>query len=246
MKVLIDGDIVAYRCSSSAENDPDWVATSRINGLLNTIIYETKAEDYQVYISGQENFRKTLSPAYKANRAEKKPKWLEICREFLVVEWNAKITDQIEADDAIAIQSVDNQNGTICASLDKDFRQIPGQHYRWAFSGTTHGKQWSKPAESFVVSETDGLRFFYKQLLIGDEADNIKGIYGIGKVKASNLIDHLNTEQEMFQTVRTIYNDDERLLLNGKLLWILREEGKVWEFPKEQEEPTQKSEQEVN
>jgi 5'-3' exonuclease len=68
-------------------------------------------------------------------------------------------------------------------------------------------------------------------MLIGDTVDNIKGVYGIGKVKASKLLDHVYDEVDMFDVVRDIYQDDERLLLNGRLLWIRRERNQLWEFP---------------
>jgi len=144
MIVLVDGDIVAYRCAAGAENEEDWVAISRANNLVHSIIYESKATSALVYISGDNNFRKELCIEYKANRTKEKPKWLEVCREALVVEWGAKVVEGMEADDAIAIKATSNPDEYIMASLDKDFKQVPGWHYQWAFKGTSHGKEWVK------------------------------------------------------------------------------------------------------
>lgn len=240
MITLIDADIVAYRCSASLkEDDPVDIAIHRMNSLINQILHDTKATQVQLFLSGQENFRKNLSPEYKANRTADPPVYLQECKEYLVMNWGAKVADSIEADDSIGIEATKLGNTPfIIASLDKDLTQIPGFHHQWEFSGTSYGKSWVKPRQDFYVSYLDGLRRFYKQMLIGDPADNVKGIDGIGKVKAGNIIDPLTSEQEMFDTVRVIYNDDERCLLNGKLLWILREENKIWQFPSEESEPS--------
>ena len=110
-----------------------------------------------------------------------------------------------------------SKEDTIIVSADKDLRQIPGKHYNFV------------KEELFEVTPLEGLRFFYKQTLIGDSSDNIYGVKGIGPVKAGKLIDCLDTEEEMYYTCRNLYKDDDRFHLNCKLLWILREDMKIWE-----------------
>lgn len=240
MITLIDADIVAYRCASSVkEDEPVEIAIGRVNNLMNQILYETDAKTYFAFISGQSNFRKELSNDYKANRTQEPPIWLQACREHLVTSWKASVADQIEADDSIGIMATDlsrEQTPFTIASLDKDLTQIPGNHYQWEFSGTSSGKHWVKPRQDFYVTPTEGLQRFYKQMLVGDPADNVQGVHLIGKIKAAKLIDHLDNELDMFDTVRKLYNDDERFLLTGKLLWILRKEGEIWQFPEERKE----------
>jgi 5'-3' exonuclease len=242
MILLLDGDILAYRTAASVEFESLPLGVYRINELVQRLKEETNSTEVEIYLSGSGNFRKELDPEYKANRKDTpKPIHLEALREHLVVAYKAKVTDGIEADDAIAIQATqyteNNVAFTIC-SLDKDFKQIPGKHYRWEFTGTTvtpkgERKQWTKPAESFYVTPLDGLKYFYKQLLIGDKADNVKGVWQVGQIKADRYIDHLTCEQEMFETVRDLYGDDERFLKNGQLLWLLRKEGELWKFPED-------------
>jgi len=43
----------------------------------------------------------------------------------------------------------------------------------------------------------------------------------------------LFTFGELFDKVRSMYDDDKRLLLNCNLLWIMRKQGEKWEdkFP---------------
>jgi DNA polymerase I len=236
MIALIDGDIVAYRCAASAENDEVEIAIARCDELIRRILHDTGSTELVVYLSGGENFRKKIDPEYKANRKDEKPKWLESLREHLVINWKAQVSDGVEADDLIAIDATNAWNDDVpfvICSLDKDFRQLPGKHYSWDIQGTVKGKQWSKPAELVFVSPLEARKNFYKQLLIGDSADNITGVTNIGKVKASKVIDPLDLEQDMFDTVLSLYNyDTERLLKNGKLLWLLRTNDlTTWEFP---------------
>lgn len=212
--LLIDGDIVAYRCAASAENEEEWVAVVRTEKLLDDICKATDAEEHKIFLSGENNFRYQIDPQYKANRKDKpKPKWLEACKNVLIEYYGAIITDGCEADDALGMhQSLD----TTIVSTDKDLLQIPGKHFRFVSN------------EFLDISHVDGLRSFYRGLLIGDTADNIKGVVGIGKVRAGKLIDYLEHECEMFEVVQHYYNDNERLLRNGQLMHLWRFQNDIW------------------
>lgn len=226
MLALIDGDLVAYRCAASANNDVVDIAIWRTDDLMHRILKEVNATEYFVYLSGSENFRKTIDPTYKANRVQERPKWLEDCREHLVTKWNAKVTEEIEADDAIGIEATrcfSSDEPFVVCSLDKDFRQLPGRHYSWEISGRSGGTSWTKKAEHIFVSPMDALKNFYMQMLIGDASDNIKGVQGIAHIKAAKLICPLQTEEEMIEVVKLKYNDDERYEVNKRLLTILKE-----------------------
>ena len=108
---------------------------------------------------------------------------------------------------------------------------VPGWHYKW-------GKGNTEETPPFFVTQIEGLRFFYKQLLTGDMTDNILGLYGVGK-KSTLLskLDDMDSEEAMFLHVYGEYKSrfgayaDQFMLENGRLLWMLREEGELWEFP---------------
>ena len=157
---LIDGDIVAYRCAATVkEDDALDIGNWRASVMMDEIIADTGVSEYLLFLSGGENFRKTLYPLYKANRADKpRPRALQTVREYLVLDWNAKITDGIEADDALGIAQTEE---TIICSIDKDLLMIPGKHYNFV------------KKEFYEVSPTEALRVFYKQLLLGDRSDNV-------------------------------------------------------------------------
>lgn len=226
MICLIDGDIVAFRAAASCEKklpsgeiqyEPEYVAHFRTDETLRKILDATRADSYRIFVSGCRNFRKDLSPGYKANRKDKiLPKWRESCNEFLITEWKGTVTDGIEADDALGIMQTNLDGNSVICSIDKDLKQISGMHYNWVKD------EWDE------VSELQGIHNFYKQLLIGDTVDNIFGIDGIGPKKAAKIIEPLFDETEMLYRVRKLYKNDDRLIMNGKLLWILKEERGVW------------------
>jgi 5'-3' exonuclease len=214
-------DIVAYSCA--AYNDPwGWDACRKdIDELMRRILETTGADTYEAFISGADNFRYGINPDYKANRKGKiDPQYRADANAYLVTEFHARVTDGYEADDALGIAATSLGDGEfVVCSIDKDLMQIPGQHYNW------------RRNEFTTVSPIDGLRSFYRQLLIGDTSDNIVGVSGIGTVKAGRIINDLDTEEDMFLAVQTMYNDDTRLLMNGQCMWLWRQDNDLWRFP---------------
>ena len=76
--------------------------------------------------------------------------------------------------------------------------------------------------------------FFYTQILTGDTADNIIGLYGIGPVKAKKILAGAETEQELFDRCVAQYDGDvDKVVQNARLLWLRRKEGQLWEPPEE-------------
>lgn len=258
MIALIDGDLVAYRCAASCQKqgvvveDFD-IAQARADNLLHNILAAVEATECIIYLSGGENFRKTICPSYKANRDDvERPAYLEPLREYLVVKWGAKITDGIEADDALGIaqtagnhylRELDGEGNqiightTVICSLDKDLRQVPGHHYSWEILGTSSsGKQWKKEAQQLYVSEQEGLFNFYWQIVMGDASDNVPGYDGKMRQKVPKFLEPhyenmqvLETEQELCDYVRAFYAlSNEEFLINGTCLWVQRYEGEDW------------------
>ena len=227
---LIDGDIVAYRCAATCKGeDPSEIACIRADSLIRQILETLGCPDYWLFLSGQTNFRYAIYPNYKANRRDVvRPKWLQPTREYLCVEWRADVTDGIEADDAIGIKHTEltavNFNPIIC-SLDKDFRQIAGEHYNFV------------KEELSQVSELDAIRNFYKQLVLGDKGDHIPGFDGVFRQKPTiyintvfDEIDLATSPKMMYNIVRSCYKTPD-LMRNAQCLYIRRKEGEEWEFP---------------
>ena len=90
MELLIDADLVAYRCAASAENEEEFVAIDRVYSFMHGIFANVEHTDYKSYLTGGGNFRKLLYPLYKANRTQPKPRWLEKCREAIRLEFRGQ------------------------------------------------------------------------------------------------------------------------------------------------------------
>lgn len=227
---LVDGDIVCYRCAAATENETEDIAKWQVSEMMNRILYETDAVGYKCFLTGSDNFRYSIYPNYKANRRDmQRPKWLQHVREHLVAVWNATVTDTIEADDAMGIAQMDADGDTCIASIDKDMLMIPGQHYNFV-------KQ-----EFRTISPLEGLRNFYRQLILGDRSDNIPGYDSKMRQKVPqflqptmDLLDICTNELEMFQVVKDMYKlSMEEMLIYGRCLYIQKKENDTWNFPVE-------------
>lgn len=214
MQALIDGDIVAYRAACTCEDDDseDYVF-SKVDDIIDKITFYTDSDEYRVFLTGSNNFRKAIYPEYKAHRPTEKPFWLQTIREYLVKEYKAEVCEGQEADDAMGINQTEE---TIICTIDKDLLMIPGQHYNFVKD------------EFKTVTYLDGLKHFYMQCLQGDRSDNIKGIPGVGPKKAERILDGCVTEYDLFKAVRNAYGNDEEFLMNGRVLWIRRNENEDW------------------
>ena len=225
MKVLIDGDILTYRAAFSCEGQPLEDACDKIDELVEEIMgamsFDEASENYEMFITGKGNFRYSVQPTYKQNRSGKsKPEHLQGLRDYLVEAYNAKVSVDQEADDDITIRAFELGPDAIIASIDKDFLQVPCHHYN------LNKKTLVK------VEEFEGLLFFYTQILMGDKADNVFGIKGVGPVKAGKLLQDATTEQELYNICLDAYDGDRRKVVeNGRLLWLRRKEGELWSPP---------------
>ena len=202
------------------EVEPVQNAYHSINILLDQILEATDAEDYEIYISGPTNFRTEIARTapYKGNRTGRKPEYYDDIRNWLVQYKGAQISDGIEADDVLSICQY-NRDNTVIVSIDKDLDMVPGDHYNWV-SNTL-----------YTISPLEGARNFWTQMITGDTVDNIKGIPGLGKVKASKHLAGCKDFYEMFQVVLKLYTEhfkeeaQSRFVENSILLWMLRHES---------------------
>lgn len=236
---LIDGDILTYRIGFTTQEEEEWVALARVNTYIDNILFDSNASDYIIYLTGDNNYRKHLYPEYKMNRVQARPKHYQAIRDYLVKHEQAEIQEDQEADDAMGIKQMamaekvyedgewlTDYRSIIC-SIDKDLYQIPGRHYNFVNS------------KRVFVTPDEGLAFFYQQLLTGDRVDNIPGLPKVGPVKAKKIlgdwVDEATTQEKVIQAYRQYLSMDEgaareRINLIGKLLWIRKEEGQLWQL----------------
>ncbi len=230
--------------------------------------FETVAEDFDqriseieaecwatepsiLYLTGKGNFRDDIavSKGYKANRKSNKPFHHGNIKAYAKAHYDVRWQDGLEADDLLAIeQSSREPLTTIICTRDKDLRMVPGMHFGWTCGkqGQYGPRRVDPLGELELINQKkivgNGLKFFYSQLITGDTVDNIPGLPKGGPTLAYNTLAHLETEEEMYEAVRQLYEDkfpedyEERLLEQAKLLWMVREldeDGQpiMWEIP---------------
>jgi 5'-3' exonuclease len=222
--------------------------------LISRILDTVKATAYNIYLScgRADSFRAKLNPEYKANRIQPKPLHYQLLKDHLITKWNAVVAVEEEADDLIGIEQqkdihcrllLEEAPDTIACTIDKDILfGVPGNKYNFV------------KEEMFYTTEQQALVFFYKQLLMGDKADNILGITGIGTAKADKILSdyHDANESILYTIVVDMYrswleqewadqydvwtsNEEKRMLdlihLSGKQLKIRSYEGEIWQPP---------------
>jgi len=220
-----------YEAIRDIDVSPVAYALGNAKQLINRIILRTKADEYQLYITGKGNYREeiaTIKP-YKGNRdSSRKPHHFDSLKRYLVDNWGALIVDGIEADDAMGIAQSTCEGDTCIATIDKDLDMIPGWHYNW-----------NKDLLYFTDEETS-ITWFYAQLIMGDTVDNIQGIPGAGKGKAKQALMDCDGEEDMYWKVLDMYQayystlgmrPMDALIENARLLWMQREGGEMWNPP---------------
>ena len=240
MTILIDGDILVYRMGFALEKEEEDLVPAWVGGFINDLVAQVvevlelrEEPKVQCFISGEgkSNFRYSLYDLYKANRVQPKPKYYGLIRSYLEKVEEALVSQGQEADDDIGIIAHREQGEAIIVSLDKDLLQIPSYNYNFVKKKVTR------------VTRDSAQKFFYKQLLMGDAADNIPGVDKIGDVKSDKILDGLEWEVDMFwamldQYLQSPSNDKKTLeevlaevLRNGQLLKIRQVENEMWDFP---------------
>lgn len=224
-QVLIDADPFAYRAVYSSEGKTIGGIVEKIDEIFKQTFAAVQEKFgnnffYKSYLTGSGNFRYEISDTYKKQRPKEKPPLLSFARNYILESYDTEMAEGQEADDAIAIAATNHYPDAVIVSIDKDFRQVPCLLYN------PMRNEWTN------ITEEDGLRFFYKQLLMGDRVDNIAGVWKIGNAKSDQILEGSTTELEMWKRCLEAYEGDyERAVMNGRLLWLRRKENQLWTPP---------------
>ena len=181
--------------------------------IIQKIAQRAKANSYKIYLTGKGNFRNDVATimGYKHNRLDaEKPALYQEIRDYLVQHHKATVVTGMEADDALSIVHARSVSGDpinvsndpnhpvyrhpdecIIAAIDKDLRNIPGKHINFDKRVAENDEY-----KFIVISEEEGRRAFWKQVLTGDSSDNILGIPGMGPKKADAVLDAVTSQSE--------------------------------------------------
>lgn len=229
MRLLFDGDMLIYRVGFKFEDSSEKECLDALSSSINWFAELCEADDVEMYLScpRNESFRAKMNPQYKANRTDRKPLHAQAIKDCLLTKYKAILPKDVEADDLIGIEQTADPENTICCTVDKDI-----------LYGVIGGKCNFTSGDIFYTDEDDAKFFFYKQLLMGDKADNVAGIYKVGDVKATKYLQpYYGDEQALYSKVRELYekeygeNARELLLMSGRMLKIQTVPNEVWELP---------------
>lgn len=184
MRCIIDGDILRYQFGNIQMRHPfiedEFVPASTefvkslIDGMVEEIREATKFDEYIICLSGKGNFRNHIAKQqpYKGNRDHvtvERPFHYEFIGQYILENHPSTIINGIEADDWCGIEQRKDLENTVVAFRDKDFKTFPGWHYKFSC-----GK--AQPAEPmWWITQEEANHFFFYQMLIGDNTDNIMG-----------------------------------------------------------------------
>ncbi len=196
--LLIDGDLWAYRVAAADEQVIDFgdgrfglysdveTGVANLDALMEDFQKRLGADRLIVAISDDANFRKTVLPTYKSNRANvRRPAILKPLLEHFRENYEVFTRPTLEADDVLGILATNPKvvpGEKIIVTMDKDLRTVPGLHWNPEKEGLTKEQRPTRitPAEADLA--------FYAQVLSGDMVDGYGGCPGIGKKRAEALV----------------------------------------------------------
>jgi 5'-3' exonuclease len=181
--LLIDGNFFMYRAlhKMGELRRNDGIDTGMEYGflrMLKTTVEEIRPKKtYVVFDSGISSLRLHLLPEYKSNRKGKGKKDKSMLIEMLnSIGISTFVYEGVEADDIIGLVSelVDDNEELIIASSDTDFCQLIKDNV----------KIYNPIKKEYIESPIEPTKYVAYKSMVGDTADNIHGIKGIGPKKA--------------------------------------------------------------
>ena len=203
----------------------DGFPTGLLTGFTNFIssLQKDHDSDYIVFAvdSKGDTFRNEIDPNYKANRQAPPP---ELTMQLpIAIEWINKMgyktlgRDGFEADDMIAtVVKFAKEKGykVRVVSHDKDLYQLIDDD-KVVIVDAIKKKQVNEEAcyEKYGVTPK---QFTDYQAILGDSADNVPGVKGIGKVGAEKLLKEYGTLDNIYEHIDEIKGATQKKLLESK------------------------------
>lgn len=187
---IIDGDSLCYLSSKGTIQE----SISNIDSRISDILTKTKCTHYYLFLSEGRYFRYDVNADYKASRSGSASPllYLKTLKQYLKEQYYGESWKNVEADDAVAYTQNKFLNGdfklitdSVICSPDKDvIKQVPGNNFNYQTSDFN------------TTTQLQADLFLHIQSIMGDSTDNIKGIPGIGEVKAGKLLADVHPENQ--------------------------------------------------
>ena len=195
---LIDADSIVYIVAWHHKDSDEFFVAQAVDSIVNEILKKTEATHYLGSFTADTYFRYEVYKYadYKGHRGEKPEwvgKWEVFIKNHLMTHWGFVMPVNCEADDVLSgyPHVMKEEMEVVYCSPDKDLRQLPGIHFDY--------KKMDSVLE--VVTKESAMYNLCMQLLMGDSTDNIKGIPGMGEVKAKKLLSECIDHMDMYSKV---------------------------------------------
>ncbi len=218
--VLIDGHSIAYRAFYGVPDlsNSEGLHTNAIYGFLNImfkILEEEKPEYFAVVFDKEKpTFRHEIFDAYKGTR---KPMPMELREQIPVLQQLLKAMqikvlglEGYEADDILGTIAKESEENGLLISLvsgDRDLLQIASDKIKIRIPKTKRGGTEIEDYNKDDVLEKYGvepIQIIDLKGLMGDTADNIPGVPGIGEKRATDIIKNFASVENAYAHIEEV------------------------------------------
>jgi 5'-3' exonuclease len=215
MVLLIDADSLifasCYRTKDEENDDPYYRdikdSISKFDEQYMKIVNDLEDQyeiDKVITFNGSKgNFRKLITPVYKANRKKQElPPLLHDMHQYVKDTYNSIFGYGIETDDLVArywhnISNDTGRDNVMIVSIDKDYKQFPCLMYNYHF----------KHKVILDITKEEALYNFYEQMIMGDTADNVNYFKGKGKKFAQNYYQDCKTKYQYTKQLYLLFKE---------------------------------------
>jgi len=210
MILLIDADSLIFAsCYRKRETPDDELYYTNIEdsrakfdeqfmAIVNHLEDKYPIDKVLTFSGSKGNFRKLITPKYKANRKKQElPPLLNEMHQFVKEQYDSIWGYGVETDDMVArywkqISDDIGRDEVMIVSIDKDYKQFPCLMYNYHY----------KHQVILDISEEEAMYNLYEQFIIGDTADNVNYFKGKGKKYAEKHFKDCTTK---YQYTRKLY-----------------------------------------
>ena len=210
MILLIDADSLIFAsCYRKRETPDDELYYTEIEdsrakfdeqfmSIVNHLEDKYPIDKILTFSGSKGNFRKLITPKYKANRKKQElPPLLDEMHQFVKDHYDSIWGYGVETDDMVArywkqISDDIGRDEVMIVSIDKDYKQFPCLMYNYHY----------KHKVILDISEEEAMYNFYEQCIVGDTADNVNYFKGKGKKFAEKHFKDCTTK---YQYTRKLY-----------------------------------------
>lgn len=231
--VHIDADFLAYQVSWDDTKSLDFMK-SNCEKAIQRIKEMAGADKALLHLTASKStkgnrYNIAMLKEYQATRKNRvRPKFLNVIKEWMHKEHGAILSIDAEADDTMAQEqyaaiAAGTPELSVIASKDKDLRMVPG----WQLDVVTGDLSYVPDFGWIDLKQVGkvkkivgrGWKFFWAQMLTGDNADNISGLPKVydpkylktgrpllcGPALAYSILDPIESNIEAFKVVSGLY-----------------------------------------